>query len=169
MPENQITAEEMLTTLSLFFLKRPKGILILIAIVTCIVGIMYFSFIRSQNEVLISSLSILKDMSVISDNANKRVSEIERVAKDVLEVATKAQGFIEEKICKLEEVEKKFMEKRELIQKLREENDALLQELKSAVHEANENLGRISEQKDKAVNKVHEIDVQQKMLKSMIR
>jgi ABC-type transporter Mla subunit MlaD len=131
---------------------------------------MYFSFIRSQNEVLISSLSILKDMSVISESANKRVVEIERAVKNVLDTAHTAQVSIEEKLATLTDVERRFLEKREAIQKLREENDKLLVELKNAVDEAKENLGRISEQRQKAERQVHEIDVQQKiMMKSMIK
>jgi hypothetical protein len=168
--KEKLTAEEILNCLLLFFIKRPKGLLILGAMISVLVGFLYFSFIRSQNEVLISSLSILKDMSVISESANKRVNEIEKVVKEVLDSATKAQTSIEEKLNALAEVEKKFQERREVIQKLREENDKLLAELKNAVEEAKENLGHISEQKEKAVNKVHEIDVQQKiMMKSLIK
>lgn len=168
--KEKLTAEEILNCLLLFFIKRPKGLLILGAIIAIVVSFMYFSFIRSQNEVLISSLSILKDMSVISESANKRVNEIEKAVKDILDTANKAQGLIEEKLATLTDVENRFHEKREAIQKLREENDKLLAELKNAVEEAKENLGRISEQRDKAINKVHEIDVQQKiMMKSMIK
>jgi hypothetical protein len=181
--KEKLTAEEILNCLLLFFIKRPKGLLILGAIIAVVVSFMYFSFIRSQNEVLISSLSILKDMSVISENANKRVLEIERAVNSVLDTANKSQILIEEKISVLTEVERRFHEKREAIQKLREENDKLLIELKNAVEEAKENLGRISEQRDKAFDKVHEIDiqrnkvnqklyeidVQQKMLKGTVR
>ncbi len=170
MKESQsITAEEILNTLLLFFIKKPKGLLILGIIVAFMVSFMYVSYIRSQNEILISSLSVLKDMSVIVDNAQKRSNQIEKTTNDVLETANKATDDINKRLIALEEVERRFQEKREYIQKLREENDRLLADLKNAVEEAKENLGRISEQREKAEKKVNEIDVQQKILKGIIK
>jgi len=170
MKESQsITAEEILNTLLLFFIKKPKGLLILGIIVAFMVSFMYVSYIRSQNEILISSLSVLKDMSVIVDNAQKRSNQIEKTTNDVLETANKATDDINKRLVALEEVERRFQEKREYIQKLREENDRLLADLKNAVEEAKENLGRISEQREKAEKKVNEIDVQQKILKGIIK
>ena len=93
MKESQsITAEEILNTLLLFFIKKPKGLLILGIIVAFMVSFMYVSYIRSQNEILISSLSVLKDMSVIVDNAQKRSNQIEKT--------TNALNCISRRFCK---------------------------------------------------------------------
>lgn len=136
--KNTITAEEILNILFLFFIKKPKGILILFGIVAAIVGILYFSSIRAQNSILIDSLKVLQSTAQISDTINKKVRDIEIKA----DVATKE---IDERIQRLDEVEKRFQTKREEIRKLREEQDVLLKELSEKLGEANKKLDQIDE------------------------
>jgi len=136
---DKMTAEEMLTEIGLFFLKKPKGMLIMFGSVAVIIGILYFSSIKAQNSILIDSLKVLGSTAQISDTIIKKVKEIE-VKADL------ASKDIDERMARLDEVEKRFQAKREEIKKLREEQDELLKDLNEKLHIANTKLDRIDEQ-----------------------
>lgn len=137
----KMTAEEMLTEIGFFFLKKPKGLFIMLGSVAVIISILYFSSIRAQNAILIDSLKVLGSTAQISETIVKKVKEIEIKA----DVATKT---IDERIEKLDEVEKRFIAKREEIKKLREEQDLLMKELAEKLEDANQKLDRIDAQQE---------------------
>ena len=135
----KMTAEEMLSEIGFFFLKKPKGLFIMIGSIAVIISILYFSSIRAQNAILIDSLKVLGSTAQISETIVKKVKEIEIKA----DVATKT---IDDRIEKLDEVEKRFHAKREEIRKLREEQDLLMKELAEKLEDANIKLDRIDAQ-----------------------
>jgi septal ring factor EnvC (AmiA/AmiB activator) len=136
---DKMTAEEMLTEIGLFFLKKPKGMLIMFGSVAVIIGILYFSSIKAQNSILIDSLKVLGSTAQISDTIVKKVKEIEVKA----EVASKD---IDERMARLDEVEKRFQAKREEIKRLREEQEIILKQVEAKLKEANIKLDKIEEQ-----------------------
>lgn len=136
---SDLTAEEILQKLGWFFIKKPKGLLLLVGFVAAIISILYFSSIRAQNSILIDSLKVLGSTAQITDTIQKKAKEIEIKA----EIAAKE---IDERIARLDEVEKRFQAKREEIRKLREEQDALMKELAEKINSANEKLDRIDAQ-----------------------
>ena len=138
---DKMTAEEMLSEIGLFFLKKPKGLFIMIGSVAVIMSILYFSSIRAQNSILIDSLRVLQSTAQISDTITKKVKEIE-IKADL------ASKVIDDRVKILEEVEQRFLAKREEIKKLREEQDVLLKELSEKLKDANEKLDRIDVQQE---------------------
>lgn len=136
---SDVTAEEILKVVWVFLITKPKGILILVGTVSIIVGLLYFSSIRAQNNILIDSLKVLQSTAQVTDTIVKKTKEIELKADE----ATKT---IDEKIQKLTEVEDRFKAKRAEIQKLREEQDALLVELQDKLKKANDKLDKIDKQ-----------------------
>jgi len=138
---DKMTAEEMLSEIGLFFLKKPKGLFIMIGSVAVIMSILYFSSIRAQNSILIDSLRVLQSTAQISDTITKKVKEIE-IKADL------ASKVIDDRVKILEEVEQRFLAKREEIKKLREEQDVLLKELAEKLKDANEKLDRIDVQQE---------------------
>jgi DNA repair ATPase RecN len=142
----KMTAEEMLTEIGLFFLKKPKGLFIMIGSVAVIISILYFSSIRAQNSILIDSLKVLGSTAQISDTIVKKVKEIESKADQATATIDSASKDINERIQRLEEVEQRFLAKREEIRKLREEQDVLMKELAEKLDTANQKLDQIDAQ-----------------------
>jgi len=156
--KQQIDVEEIFFSMIMYLVKKPKGLLILGGLIAVFVAVLYFSFIRAQNSMLIDSLKVLQSTAQISETITKKVKEIEIKADE-------ASKNIDERIKRLDEVEARFQAKREEIQKLRKEQDDLMKKLEDKVNLANEKLGQIEIQQTKTKDTLKKIEVEQSKIR----
>lgn len=156
--KQQINVEEIFFSMLLYLIKKPKGLIILFSLVGIFVVVMYFSFMKAQNAMMIDSFKVLQSTAQVSDTIQKKVKEIEFKADQ-------ASKEIDERIAKLDEVEKRFKEKRLEIQRLREEQDQLLKELGEKLKVANEKLDQIENQQQ--VQQKQQVEMQMIFEKSI--
>jgi len=145
--DHQVNVEEIFFSMVMYLLKKPKGLFILFSLVGIFVVVMYFSFMKAQNAMMIDSFKVLQSTAQVSDTIQRKVKEIESKAEQ-------ASKEIDERIAKLDEVEHRFKEKREEIKKIREETDMLLKELAQSVALANQKLDQIQLQQNKATESI---------------
>jgi septal ring factor EnvC (AmiA/AmiB activator) len=153
--DHQVNVEEIFFSMIMYLLKKPKGLFILFSLVGIFVVVMYFSFMKAQNAMMIDSFKVLQSTAQVSDTIQKKVKEIETKAEQ-------ASKEIDDRIAKLDEVEQRFKQKREEIQRLREKQDALLKELDEKLQVANQKLDMIDNQQ---IKQQQSYEIMQKSLK----